>query len=149
MKLIHILLAFLSLVLITGQGAFALEDSQQAREKLARQFHRINPPSKIIDAAINVAASSLQNEQEKARYIKSMQILVDTEAAEMASMKALTTTFSADELEFLVDIYSSEIGVRTLAKVPAYQQIITPEISKILDNALLTMKTGGGSDFKR
>lgn len=143
-----IILGIFLLSMTTVGTASALEDTIENREKLARQFHRANPPSQIVDSAIIQISQSIKDEAERKRYVKAMQVLMDIEGVESMSLKALVDTFTTEELGFLVDIYSSPVGKKTLAKVSDYQKIVTPEITKRLDEALMKMHTGGGSDIK-
>jgi hypothetical protein len=54
----------------------------------------------------------------------------------------MAQTFTAEELQSMIDFYGSDMGRSISAKTPDYQELMQPIIVKMLDKAMLDLKTG-------
>lgn len=153
-----ILLPLFALSLVTAVPAFAQEGEPVAADKalpaaaaeeavsparveLAKQMHEIWPIRTRVESAINAVSQNFppaKQAQMKAAIRKSIQF----DQVEEESIRAMAATFSEPELKAMVEFYGSETGRAVSAKTQDYELAMRPVIVKMLDKAMLDLKTG-------
>jgi hypothetical protein len=112
-----------------------------ANLELAKQMHEIWPIRTRIESAINAVAENFPPEkkvQAKAAIRKSIQF----DQVEEESIKAMASTFTEEELKAMIAFYGSETGRSISAKTTDYELAMRPVIVKMMDKAMLDLKTG-------
>lgn len=114
------------------------------RVELATQWHKIMPvPVRDqVNAAVDQAALS-QKEGEREIFKTNMKNALNYDALEKISIDAMAETYSAAELEAMVEYYSKPEAKSAQAKYDAYANKVFPEIRRMLDQALMRARTGG------
>ncbi len=133
------ILVFLMAVLLSVP-AMAQDDSAE-RLKLAEQMHEIWPVRTRIEAAIASVAEQLpvdKQAQAKAKMRQSIQF----DQVQEESIKAMADTFTAEELKAMIAFYGSETGRSISAKTSDYELALRPVMTKMMDKAMLDLKTG-------
>ncbi len=111
------------------------------RLALALKMNEIWPIRLRIETAIAAAAESFPLERRpevKAALRKNIQF----DQIEEESIKAMAETFSSEELQAMIDFYGSENGRSISAKTSAYEHALRPSLIKMMDKAMLDVKTG-------
>lgn len=116
-----------------------------ARLNLAKVMHEIKPARQQIDVAIEMVSKRLPVDQRE-DFVGRMQKIFDYDKLEELSIKAMAEVFTEKELQKMVDYYGSKEAISADKKMPVYQSVMQPEITKMLDEALLEVRTGGASD---
>ncbi|MCK5285396.1 MAG: DUF2059 domain-containing protein [Alphaproteobacteria bacterium] len=118
------------------------DDSFEARQELARKMQDIRPARKQVDDAVEQFVSSLPaNEQEI--YKTALQKILNYKALERISIDAYADTFTEKELIAMVEYYSKPEARSASDKTSQYAQKVYPEIIRMLDKAMMKIKTGG------
>ncbi len=125
-----------------AQEAARSADYQQ-RLELARKMHEIRPTSLQVQAAVDRAARTVP-EAEKSVFKEKVMASIDQKVLEDISVKAMAEVFTVPELQRMIDYFSTPESRAISQKTPLYQGMIQPEITKMLDAALLKMRLGGG-----
>lgn len=127
---------------VSADEALAGEQSiPEANLELAKQMHEIWPIRTRIETAIEAVAENFPQEKQaevKAKIRKSIQY----DQVEEESIKAMATTFSADELKAMIGFYGSDTGRSISAKTQDYEMAMRPVVVKMMDKAMLDLKTG-------
>jgi len=109
---------------------------------LAKEMHEIRPAADQVDSAID--SVSLKMPQASRESFKSrMRNLLDYRAIERISINAMAGTYTLAELEAMVEYYSKPEAQSALDKTSEYQQKVGPEIVRMIDRAVMQMRTGG------
>ena len=119
----------------------ATEQPTPAQLELAKKMHEIWPIRTRIETAINAVAQNapLAKQAElKAALRKSIQF----DQVQEESIRAMASTFSEDELKAMVEFYGSEAGRSISAKTQDYEMMMRPVLVKMMDKAMLDLKTG-------
>ena len=58
----------------------------------------------------------------------------------------MAETFTASELEKMVEYFGSDEAKSIAQKLPVYQAIVEPEITKMMDAALMKLRTGATAE---
>ncbi len=119
------------------------------RRDLAARMHRIRPAREQIDAAIEQVARSGVPEPERQGFILSMQRIIDYKALEVASVEAMAETFTAQELQSMVEYYEKPEARSASDKFADYQKKIEPLVYQMLDRAMMRMRTGSAPGSAR
>lgn len=117
------------------------ETVSAARLDLARQMQDIWPIRTRIESAIESVAQNFPPEKQaeaKATIRKSIQY----DQLEEESVQALASTYTEEELRAMIDFYGSETGRAISAKTVDYEAAIRPSLIKMMDKAMLDLKTG-------
>jgi hypothetical protein len=113
----------------------------ERRLELAREMHKLRPTAEQVDAAVESVASRLPPEQAGNFKINAGNML-NYRAIENISINAMAETFTIEELEAMVDYYSKPEAKSIAGKYEAYQQKVGPEIVKMIDRAIMKLRTG-------
>ena len=109
--------------------------------ELAKKMHVIWPIRSRIETAIDMVAQKAppaKQAEMKARMRKAIQF----DQVQEESIKAMAQSFTEEELQAMIDFYGSDIGRSVSAKTQDYQALMQPVIVKMLDKAMLDLKTG-------
>ena len=114
------------------------------RMALAKKWHDLMPVSvrDQINAAIDQAANT-QPEKEREIFKANMKNILNYQAIEKISIDAMAEIYTAAELEALVDYYSKPEAKTANEKYPIYANKVYPEITRMLDQAMMRARTGG------
>ena len=72
-----------------------------------------------------------------------MRGVLNYQAIEKISIDAMAETYTLPELQAMVDYYSKPEAISAAAKDQAYGQKVYPEIMRMLDAAMMKVRTGG------
>lgn len=131
------------LVLIMSAPAMAQEASapDAARVALAEQMHEIWPIRPRVEAALNVIAESMPEENRLA-FKAQMRKAIQFDLLEQESVKAMASIFTEDELKKMVAFYGSPEGRSISAKNEDYEIALQPVLSRMMDKAMLDTRLG-------
>ena len=120
-------------------------DTRERRLRLAERMHEIWSTRERINDALKSMAQRYP-ESERDSFMNAMQLAIDYGKVEEASIDAMVKTYTAQELQAMVDYYGSKAGQSAEAKRSIYQDRIQPVIQKMIDKALMAYKTGETGD---
>ena len=109
--------------------------------QLAKKMHDIWPIRSRIETAIDMVAQNAPPAKQaelKARMRRAIQF----DQVEEESIRAMAATFTAQELQAMINFYGSDTGRSISAKTQDYEAVMRPVIVKMLDKAMLDLKTG-------
>lgn len=146
------LILTLLLLVVLSVPAFAQEEvkqdaSQQERLQLAEKINEVNPVARQIEASLLRVAAEW-NLSEKEKFKREMVAAMDIKAIEKTSAKAMADTFTKEELNVLLEYYSHPETAKIVEKMPLFQGMIQPGISREIDRALMKLRTGYEAQFK-
>ncbi len=151
----------LTLYLLTAFPVFAQDNSVQdtsvknesenvldpatfeQRYTLAQQLAEVRPVKNQVDAAIEKYVQLRIPEQMRDAYRNGLRKILNYSAIEKISIDAYTDTFTEAELQAMVDYYSKPEAKSANRKIEDYATKVFPEVSRMLDQALMRLKTGG------
>lgn len=111
------------------------------RLDLARQMHDIRPINMQADDLIKGMAERYPEDRREA-FIARMTEVFDKQALTEISVKAMADTFTAAELQKMIDFHGSPEGKTIGQKMPVYQALVEPELVKRIDQAMMIVRTG-------
>lgn len=111
------------------------------RLELSKEMHKLRPAAEQIDTAIASVASQMPAAQAEA-FKANIGNLLNYRAIEQISINAMAETFTLEELEAMVEYNSKPEAASIAQKYGAYQQIVSPEIVRMIDRAIMRMRTG-------
>lgn len=111
------------------------------RVELATEMHKLRPTAEQVDAAVESVSRQLPPEQASNFKVNAGNML-NYRAIEKISINAMAETFTTEELEAMVDYYSKPEAKSIAGKYETYQQKVGPEIVKMIDRAIMRMRTG-------
>ncbi len=137
----------LALVLLSTP-AFAQEGTAEPavsakRLELSEKMHEIWPIRTRMETAIDSVSEGFPVEKQpeiKAAMRKSVQF----DQLEEASIKAMAETYNEEELTAMIEFYGSETGRSISAKTSNYEFALRPIMVKMIDKAMLDLRTGMG-----
>lgn len=113
----------------------------ELKVKLAQKMHNIRPTGEQIDSAIDQVASRLP-EIQKNEFMKIMKESLNYNAIEKISIDAMVEVFTLSELQAMVDYYSKPDAISASDKMDDWAMLVKPEISKLIDGALMKIRVG-------
>lgn len=119
------------------------EDKATLAKKIsmAKVMHDIRPTRVQVDSAVRRAAANLPT-FERESFIVSMQSMLNYNAIERISIDAMVDTYTLHELESMVEYFSKPEAKSASAKVPSWARAVQPEIVRMIDRAMMRIKTG-------
>lgn len=123
------------------QETAADDPTYERRLELARQMHEIWPTRLKVEKALNHAASKMPV-QNRAAFKSGMRQAIKYKLLEEDSIDAMVKVFTVEELEAMVEFHGSEIGRAVNSKIDLYQAEIAPSFTRMMDKALMDVKTG-------
>lgn len=136
----HILLFTFALLLAFPVAAQEAGDAAK-RLELAGKMHDIWPIRTRMESAIDSVSESFP-EEKRAQIKAAMRKSIKYDELEEESTKAMADIFTVDELNAMIAFYGSEAGRSVSAKTGDYEKAITPVLTKMLDKAMLDIRTG-------
>ena len=113
----------------------------QERLTLARQINDVRPAANQIDTAIDAIAMNVPLAGRDA-FKSNMRNLLNYRTIEKISINAMAETYTAAELKAMVDYYSMPEAISAQKKLEEYQRKVEPEIIRMIDAAVMQMRTG-------
>ncbi len=121
---------------------WAQQDTGQAeRMALAKKLNEVNPVSRQIESSITRVAEGW-GLSEKEKFKSEMLAKVDMASIEKISVQSLADTFTKEELQVMVNYYSQPETAKIIEKMPIYQGLVQPGITREIDKALMALRTG-------
>lgn len=116
------------------------------RIELSKKWHELMPVSvrDQVNAAID-EASQMQPANQKEVFRANMKNVLNYQAIEKISVDAMAEIYTAAELQALVDYYSKPEAKSANSKYQQYAAKVYPEITRMLDQAMMRARTGGSS----
>lgn len=114
------------------------------RIELSKKWHSLMPMS--VREQINIAIDEVANQQpenQREVFRANMRNILNYQAIEKISIDAMAEIYTAAELDALVEYYSKPEAKSANDKYPAYAARIYPEITRMLDQAMMKARTGG------
>lgn len=144
MKLVKILSIFtLWGVFVLPITTFAADDGFEARLEIAKQIQEVRPVKEQVDNAIEQYLSTQVAPPQRESYRRALQKVVSYRALEKISADAYAETFTEEELSAMYEYYKKPESISAAKKVPQYTAIVLPEIARMLDRAMMRVRTGG------
>ncbi len=123
----------------TGNSVSA---AMEQKIELAERMHEIRPARAQIDDAIDSISKRLPA-SERGKFLVSVRDAIDYEQIERHSIESMAEVFTVEELEAMVEFYSRPVTRNISDKFSEYHQLMQPEIVRMLDKAMMEMRTGG------
>lgn len=120
--------------------AFA-QDAGDKRLELSRKMHELRPTKAQVMQAIEVVSQRVAEENRPA-FEGAMMNAMDFKAIEKISIDSMAETFTEAELEAMVEYYTKPEAQSASDKLPEYQRKVGPEIIRMIDKAMMKVKTG-------
>lgn len=117
------------------------------RTELSKEMHAIKPVKEQITAVINSIAEGVP-EDKRAEFKQRMADEFDFKKLEETSVSAMAEVFTVAELERMIAYFGSAEAATIEEKMPIFQQLIQPEITRLVDKAMMTVRTGKPADEK-
>jgi|GEM_PF-1206822 len=119
----------------------AVSADYEQRLALSRKMHEIRPTSRQIEAAIDLIAEKVPL-SDRAKFKARALAAIDQKKLEETSVNAMAEVFTNAELQAMIDYYSKAEARSIAEKMTLYQGMIQPEITKMMDKAMLDLRTG-------
>lgn len=115
------------------------------RQKLAERMQEIQP---VADQVALIVDELAAREPESARvaFKEKMMAAIDTAALSKSAAAAMAETFTAAELQRMIDYFSSPEAKAIDEKMPVFHGLLQPAVAKAVDRALMTVRTGAPAD---
>lgn len=135
---VFIITAFCGYPVLAQEG---VDSSYQQRLDLAYRMIAIRPVRPQVETAVDAVVLSLPD-TDRASFKEKVLKTFDFDALSEVSAKAMADVYTADELKKMVEYHSSAEAQSIEKKTPMYRQLLAPQLSKILDAAIMTARTG-------
>lgn len=129
----------------TGQSTVVELENLDEKLKLAEQIHKFVPVSERINNAIDAVSARLPEAQRDA-FRTAMRGVLNYLVIEKMSVDTMAETFTMEELEFMLAYHQNPLSESVDAKYETYEQKMQPEITRMLDRAMMRVRTGGTLD---
>lgn len=111
------------------------------RLALSKKMHEVRPINLQVEKVVEQMAARFPEDQ-RDKFIERMIDVFDKEALTDISVQAMAETFTAPELEKMIEFHGSPEGKTITEKMPVYQSLLEPELVKKIDKALMEVRTG-------
>ncbi len=131
-------------ILLLPALASAQEDDFLQRLELAERMMEIRPVQAQVDRAIDVYVQNYllaASEEDKEIFRTAMRRLMNPAALEKVAVDAYAETFTLKELEAMVEYYSKPEAQSASDKQRLLNSKIAPEIGRMMDRALIRLRT--------
>lgn len=125
----------------TPADVSAPADDMTQRIALAEKMHDIWPVRTKVEDALDIAAQSFPEDQ-RDKFKSGMRKAIKYDQLEEESIAAMAKLFTVAELQKMVDFYGSPEGKSVSAKTDDYMKALEPVMTKMLDQALIEVRTG-------
>lgn len=147
MRIIHAFLTF-AVLLSLSVPVFAAETvttvdpaTLEQRLELAKKMHEFRPVKQQVDNAIDAYVSGMP-EKDREPFRTALSTALNYQALETLSVDAMAETYTLEELTAMVEYYSKPEARSASDKYNIYAGKVYPEIGKMLDKAIMRVKTG-------
>ncbi len=118
------------------------QDNFERRLELSQKMHEYLPARDQVYAAIDKVAAA-QPPAQRETFRSAMRRALNYKAIEKISIDAMVETYSIEELEAMVEYYSKPEARSASQKTSEYSAKVYPEIIRMLDQAMMRVRTGG------
>jgi hypothetical protein len=115
---------------------------------LAKTMHQLLPIRVQLDAAIESVVNTLP-ENDRDGFRQAVRRMIDVPKLEETSIHAMASTFTVPELEAMVGYYSKPEARSIAGKMNTFAAQVQPEITRMLDKAMLDFRTGENAPTKK
>lgn len=129
-------------VLVLPLSAYAADDGFEKRVEIAKQIQEVRPVKEQVDGAIEQYLQRISPSQRES-YRRGLQKAISYKALEKISIDAYAEVFTEEELASMLDYYKKPESISAAKKATQYTSIVLPEIVRMLDRAMMRVKTGG------
>ncbi len=114
------------------------------RMELSKQWHKIMPVSvrEQVNSAIDEVTRTLPDNEREA-FRTNLRSILNYQAIEKISTDAVAEVYTVTELEAMIEYYSKPEGKSAQLKFDSYAGKVYPEITRMLDQAIMRVRTGG------
>lgn len=116
-------------------------DNLEYRTELAEKLLETRPAKVQVESAINRYVARVPKEKQ-AELRETLRSALNYKALEKISVDAYVETYTTPELEAMVEYYSKPEARSASRKSGNYAKIVYPEIIRMLDKALMKVRTG-------
>lgn len=124
-----------------AQAQQSNEADLRARMELSRQMHEFRPVEGQVNAAIDQVAQTRPPEEREA-FQAAMRKILNYEAIKKISVEAMAETYTEAELKAMVEYFARPEAQSASDKEHMYAEKVYPEIIRMLDQAMMRLKTG-------
>ena len=117
------------------------DDTLKQKYDYALKIHQIRPAAEQVDSAINTVAKALPPDQRETFKVQ-MHAALNYHAIERISIDAMIDTFTLKELKAMYEYYSKPEAISASEKMSDWAALVQPEITKMIDKALMRTKLG-------
>ncbi|MFP4313240.1 MAG: hypothetical protein ACLFR0_02830 [Alphaproteobacteria bacterium] len=118
------------------------DDDFKKRLELARELHTIKPVKEQVDNAVESVAQRLPQAQRE-DFKMNMRNVLNYNSIRNISVNAMAETFTLEELEAMLEYNRKPEAQSANEKFPEYQEKVSPEIIRMIDKAIIKVRTGG------
>lgn len=118
------------------------EEGVARRAALAKKIHDLRPTRDQVYTAIDQAAAA-QPPDEREAFRTAMRNVLNYKAIEKISIDSMVEVYTEGELQAMYDFYSKPEAKTAGAKDDLYTGKVYPEIMRMLDEAMMRVRTGG------
>lgn len=111
------------------------------RLELAKKMSVIQPASQQVEQAAEQLSLNLPP-PDRAAFKARITSAIDDKRLEQTSIDAMARTFTVAELQRMVDYFGTPEARSIAQKMPIYQQLVQPEIVRMMDAAQMQSATG-------
>lgn len=111
------------------------------RLEISRELHKIKPVREQVDNAVDGVASRLPQAQQDV-FRSRMRAVLNYNSIRNISINAMAETFTVEELQAMLEYNKKPEAQSAEKKLPDYQDKIRPEIVRMIDKAIMRMRTG-------
>lgn len=125
-------------------SAFAEDDDFAERLVLAEKMLEINPARDQVERAVDAYIANYlfaYPDNQKQVFRASMLNVIKPKALEKRTIDAYAELYTKDELAAMVEYYSKPEAKSARAKQTQLQNMIAPELTRTLDQALIKLRT--------
>lgn len=143
-------LAVLCTVMMLSSVALAQESatemgSLERRLELATKMHSFRSSRELVDNAITQVANQSYAPGEREAFITAMHSILNYKVLEKIAIDAMAEIYTEKELEAMVEYYSKPEAISASDKTEEYYERVVPEITKIIDKAMMRVRTGANA----
>ena len=141
-------LLLLAMTILIPISALAQEPDPATLENrlaLARQMQEFRPVKEQVDTAIEMYIAQIP-EAQRETYKAAIRDALNYQALEKLSVDAMAETYTEAELRALVEHYSKPEARSASDKYETYAGKVYPEITRMLDKAMMRLKMGADNN---
>lgn len=135
------LLTSAAIILLTTATPVLAQDARDMAERMemAKEYSEIMPVEDDIAAAIDEMAKQVPVDQ-RPLFRSILERSIKADRIQTTSELALAEIFTVEELEMLVEFYSTDEGKAVKRKMPEYQARLQPVIQQMVQDAVQSLQ---------